>query len=97
MFAKSMGAVVLAVLLSCAVQRVLGVSPGERQALLDVFTSTDGPAWVEADNWTSPTVDPCLWFGVGCNPAGGVVKLHLSKNNLSGSLPSSFGQLSFLT
>jgi hypothetical protein len=83
--------------IACVSQLGLGASPIERQALVDFFNATNGGGWLEADNWTSPSVDPCSWVGVGCSAGGGVQKLHLSRNNLSGSLPSSFGQLSQLT
>ena len=53
------------------------VSPGERDALLELYTTTGGPAWRPASggglsgwhNVTNTTDDPCLptpWTGVGC-------------------------------
>jgi hypothetical protein len=73
--------------LACALLLLLGtqlhhaaVSPGERQALVDLYLSTNGTYWVPAppgpaivgwSNHTNSSVDPCVpssstWTGVTC-------------------------------
>ena len=46
--------------------------------------------------------DPCSgsegpWYGLTCNSDGEVVVLELSDNDLSGTIPTEFGQLTSLT
>ena len=75
-----------------------GVSTAERQALLDLYNSTNG------DNWTNtlagnqpwdPAISVCDWFGV-LVVGGQVTELDLGDNNLDGTLPSSIGDLTNL-
>lgn len=46
------------------------VSPPEVGALVDMYKSLNGPAWIVNDRW--PVGDPCAngWAGLGCNAAG---------------------------
>lgn len=69
----------------------------QRQALVQLFQSTQGPAWRHKDNWL--VGDPCenRWHGVGCSPDGQVVRsLNLPGNHLQGELPGSFASLNTL-
>lgn len=61
----------------------------ERQALLDLYTSTNGTSWFTRTGWNGASGTECGWFGITCD--GGqshVVNIELPANNLSGSLPS---------
>ena len=57
----------------------------EKQALVDLYHSTNGDGWFNSSGWLEG--DPCLnhWYGVACNQQG-VVGLGLESNNLTGSL-----------
>ncbi len=68
----------------------------ERAALVALYEATDGPNWVEADNWLTdaPLGD---WYGVGTDASGRVVRLELDGNRLSGPIPSELGNLTGLT
>ena len=76
------------------------VASSELSALLDLYTATGGAGWIDSSQWTLIATDPCddSWFGVACD--GGVpahvTAITLSRNNLTGTLPSSLGQLSAL-
>lgn len=65
------------------------LAPAELSTLQALYASTGGPGWTNQNNWLSG--DPCTdgWFGVVCT--GGaeqhVQELHLSANNLVGTLP----------
>ncbi|XVE97055.1 hypothetical protein REPUB_Repub02eG0277500 [Reevesia pubescens] len=49
------------------------------------------------DSWNS-SIPFCNWIGVTCNPSSGrVVVLNLENQKLVGSIPSSIGNLTFLT
>lgn len=62
-------------------------------ALLDFFTKTQGTQWLTKTHWLSFTATaPCDWYGVTCNN-GRVSALELPRNNLSGTLPLSLGEL----
>lgn len=70
------------------------VSLGECLALGELFTTTNGPAWITNTNWLNFKSGnaPCDWYGVGCS-GGHVRALLLAKNELSGTLPLSIGNL----
>jgi hypothetical protein len=44
------------------------VPPAQRQALVDLYTSTNGSSWTYTTNWLNG--DPCadFWAQVRCNP-----------------------------
>ena len=78
----------------------------DRAVLAALYNATDGPNWVDADNWLT---DAPLgeWYGVETNQAGRVVDLDLSGNwdgdrqvpiphGLSGSIPRELGDLPYL-
>ena len=66
----------------------------ERQALMDLYNSTDGANWKNNKNWGS---DKPLseWYGVGTN-RGHVRYLSLNDNGLKGSIPESIDLLTNL-
>ena len=62
----------------------------ERQALVYLYRSYEGPNWKSDNNWLK-TDDHCSWEGITCWATGefqGLVqKIELSDNNLQGSMP----------
>ena len=81
------------------------VANPDRAALVALYEATDGPNWVNSENWLTdaPLGD---WYGVEINHAGRVVRLELggrrdeagqwTSHGLSGSLPRELGQLTEL-
>lgn len=55
----------------------------DREALVALYSATDGPNWKHKTNWGSgaPLSD---WYGVTANDQGRVVELQLYDNNLQG-------------
>ncbi len=65
----------------------------ERQALLDLYASTNGASWTLHVGWNGPAGTECSWRGVTCDSNGShVTGIDLSDNHLTGTLP---GGLSF--
>ena len=67
----------------------------EKQALIALYTSTDGDNWGDNTGWLVDS-DPCNWYGVTCM-GGHVTNLDLSGNGLNGTLPPELGNLIQLT
>ena len=78
----------------------------DRAALVALYEATDGPNWVNNDNWLTdaPLGD---WYGVDVDASGRVVELALAgdwrnswpqvtRHGLKGPIPSEFGNLSEL-
>ena len=65
-----------------------------REALIDLYDSTDGDRWTRNDNWCSD-LPLSEWYGIttnkeaGISDDDGVFRISLSNNNLAGTLPSS--------
>ncbi|MFI5091178.1 MAG: fibronectin type III domain-containing protein, partial [Terriglobales bacterium] len=73
---------------------VAGAPGSERQALLDLYTSTGGPNWTNNANWGGAPGTECAWYGVTCNvDQTAVQQLDLDWNHLSGAIPSVIGSL----
>ena len=68
----------------------------DRAALVALYEATDGPNWVDDDNWLSdaPLED---WHGIDVDETGRVVVVNLGWNNLSGELPRELGELTALS
>ena len=84
---------------------VYQIPAGEYSALLDLYNSTTGNNWPNQSGWLDPNADS--WFGVtiggvqydtngNVTVQGNVVGLGLSGNQLSGTIPSSLGNLANL-
>ncbi|WP_396591859.1 immunoglobulin domain-containing protein [Allomuricauda sp. R78024] len=71
-----------------------GVSAAEKQALLDLYNSTNGANWF--NTWDIVNDEPCDWHGVTVSN-GNVIKIQLHTNNMSGSIQASIGNLINLT
>ena len=68
----------------------------DREALVALYNSTDGPNWTSATNWnTDKALDQ--WEGVSADPSGRVTRLTLRYNSLSGSIPKEIGNLTGLS
>ena len=65
----------------------------ERQALLALYSATNGESWENNSGWKDAAVGTeCTWYGVAC--AGeSITQITLSQNNLSGSIPFELGNL----
>ena len=72
------------------------VASPDREILVALYNATDGPNWIDSDNWLT---DAPLgsWYGVETNALGRVTELNLPFNDLSGSIPAEFGSLASLT
>ncbi|MBL7958918.1 immunoglobulin domain-containing protein [bacterium] len=71
------------------------VSSGDSLALVDLYNNTGGGAWTNNTNWKS--VNPVgTWNGVTVSN-GRVITVNLSGNNLTGTIPSSIGNMTNLT
>ena len=70
------------------------VSDPDRAALVALYEATDGPNWVNSENWLTdaPLRD---WHGVTTS-GGRVSYLDLSRNGLTGSIPAQLGTLTHL-
>ena len=67
------------------------IPTSECDALADFYQSTNGATWINNSNWLQTTT-PCDWYGVTCYN-GHVIRLDLTKNQLSGLLPASIDAL----
>ena len=67
----------------------------ERAALLAFYEATDGPNWVNNENWLTdaPLED---WHGVTIDPSGRVTRIYLRNNGLTGPIPSEMDDLTSL-
>jgi hypothetical protein len=88
--------------LACAIAHAT-IPDSERQALLDLYISTDGDHWREHDNWNGPPGTECTWFGIICDATEShVMQLDFGRDggyvstNLAGPLPASINQLTEL-
>ena len=68
----------------------------DRAALVALYEATDGPNWVNSENWLT---DAPLgeWYGVETDRSGRVVDLRMAENALSGPIPPELGDLYNLT
>jgi formylglycine-generating enzyme required for sulfatase activity/Leucine-rich repeat (LRR) protein len=78
----------------------------ERQALMDLYNSTNGDTWINNSGWQTPPLHTdgfampgteWSWFGVTVETDNYVTKISLGSNNLVGKIPSSIGDLLYLT
>ncbi len=75
----------------------LGIPDSEYDALLDLYNSTGGPNWSFNDGWLT---DNPNWYGVNITwseaTSSHVTGLYLNYNGLTGTIPSSLGNLTEL-
>ena len=86
----SLSIVLLIFLLSLSFSLVVSqaTDPSQVQALINLYTATQGPYWIS--QWNIST-DPCLnnWFGIQCSVSSGVsyvYSISLPSNNLRGQI-----------
>ena len=72
------------------------VASPDREILVALYNATDGPNWIDSDNWLT---DAPLgsWYGVETNALGRVTELNLPFKDLSGPIPPELGKLTNLT
>src|SRR6185312_345234 len=86
-------------LIVCGVVALLGatgaapagaaIPAAERAALIALYNSSGGPAWINSNGWNGAAGTECDWDGVDCDDsASTVTALNLSYNNLVGTLPA---------
>ena len=91
-------ALIFMILLAGNMFLTAAIPPAERQALIDLYTSTDGANWTNNTNWLGASGTENTWFGVTTDAGNtAVLQLQLISNNLVGTLPASLGNLSNLT
>ena len=75
---------------------VCGAGGGSDRAVLEaLYNATNGARWTNSANWnTNAPLDQ--WVGVSTDADGRVFDLVLGNNNLTGSIPSSLGNLQAL-
>lgn len=68
----------------------------DRDALVALYHSTNGPEWTHSTNWLSES--PLnTWYGVNTDDTGQVTSLELAGNHLSGPIPVELGNLKNLS
>ena len=73
------------------------IPAAERQALIDLYNSTNGAGWTNKTGWLGAAGTECSWFGITCDAGGStVIYVDLRSNQLSGSIPTTFGSLTSL-
>ena len=72
------------------------VANPDRAPLVALYNATDGPNWVNSENWlTDAPLDE--WYGIAVDGEGRVSSLRLLDNRLSGRIPPELGNLAGLT
>jgi hypothetical protein len=65
-------------------------------ALVDLYNSTNGDSWTTSTNWLDDTKPISTWYGI-TETNGRVIGISLDSNNLRGTIPESFSDLTELT
>ncbi len=68
----------------------------DREAMVALYNSTNGPNWRYSANWLSDA-PVSEWYGVTTDNNGRVIELRLNENQLSGEIPPELGNLANLT
>jgi Leucine-rich repeat (LRR) protein len=79
---------------TCITVYAQAVNKQDSLALVDLYNSTNGPAWNYNTNWLTGPVK--TWLGISVTGTR-VTGIDLSGNNLNGSIPASLGNLVNLT
>jgi alpha-tubulin suppressor-like RCC1 family protein/Leucine-rich repeat (LRR) protein len=91
-------ALILMILLTCHLALSAAIPAAERQALIDLYNSTNGAGWTNKTNWLGAEGTENTWHGVYTDDGNTTVtELHIDNNNLVGTIPASLGNLSNLT
>ena len=73
-----------------------GPANTDREALMALYNSADGPSWHSSHTWASAN-SINEWEGVSTDDQGRVTSLIITDSELSGELPSELGNLEDLT
>jgi len=68
----------------------------EREALIEIYQSTNGNSWNNKTNWLGEIGTECTWYGVLCDELNHIKGIYLNDNNLNGSIPKEIFQLEYL-
>ncbi|CUG92850.1 GP46-like surface antigen, putative [Bodo saltans] len=89
------GVAVVAVAMLCVMNDASdtsGSATAVRDALARLYNATNGSGWKKATGWKSQGgTSHCDWYGITCSTVDNtttVTEIHLSRNNLRGTLPS---------
>ena len=82
-------------LLTGGTARAQGPVAADRAALVTLYNATAGANWTNNTNWLSNEA-LSEWHGVDTDATGRVTELHLSGNELSGTIPAELGSLTNL-
>ena len=75
---------------SCAANAVIPTT--ERDALIALYTNTNGASWTTHTGWNGAAGTECTWFGITCNATlSHVTEISLASNQLTGTIPSLTG------
>ncbi|MFH6994550.1 VWA domain-containing protein [Flavobacterium sp. FlaQc-48] len=72
------------------------IPQSEKNALLDLYNSTNGDNWTDKTGWDFNTPVTSNWYGVTVSSDNHVINLTIQTNNLQGPLPESIGNLTQL-
>ena len=75
---------------------VTEIPQAECEALVALYNNTNGTSWTIKSGWLENNT-PCAWYGVFCFGRTHVYNLLLPSNNLEGTLPPEFWNLTALT
>ena len=81
--------------ISATTAEQIGIPAAERNALIELYNSTDGPNWSSSTGWLGDAGTECTWYGVTCE-GNHVTEINLSKNKLVGTIPASVGDFASL-
>lgn len=73
--------------LACATEGETTLA-NERIMLEEVYRTCGGDSWLNQENWMDDDIPVCQWHGIGCDPDGRVESVILSRNGLSGTVPT---------
>ncbi|PRP80407.1 hypothetical protein PROFUN_11953 [Planoprotostelium fungivorum] len=89
-------ALLLAAAVLCTAQTSTELVALQRQALIDLYHSTNGDNWRTNTHWLNDTLGFCEWSGVSCySQDRTITNLNLQENNLNGTLPNNIGDLGY--
>ena len=75
-------------------QTEIPIDKKDSLALVDLYNSTNGDKWINNNGWLKEPVSK--WYGIASSN-GRIISIILIKNNLSGTIPESIGNLTALT
>ena len=75
--------------------RYTTTNPKDREAMVALYTATNGRYWYNSSRWMKG--DPCdnAWYGLYC-VRGRVLQINIVFNNMSGALPAELAQADML-